>query len=279
MRAAATAMGIGAPAVSHQLKSLEQTLGIKLFVRTTRSLKLTDAGRDLLAEAEPAFAQIGNAIDKSKETGNSTKGTLRITLPWSAYKIAVAPILADFQKLHPDIHLELSVSEALVDIVEEGFHAGMRLGDRLNPGMTAVRLTPPLIASYSGAPAYFEAHGRPAHPKDLIDHNCIRYRFITANKIADWGFHENGHPLSVKIPNSLVFDSFQSIVQAAVDGHGIGWSLRDVITNELLLGQLETVLDGYAAEYPPFYLYFTEHVRHMEILRIFIDFMTSRRST
>lgn len=277
MRAAATALGIGAPAVSHQLKSLELTLGVKLFIRTTRSVKLTDAGRDLLVEAEPAFAQIGNAINKSKETGHSTKGTLRITLPWSAYKIAVSPILADFQKTHPDIHLELSVSEALVDIVEEGFHAGMRLGDRLSPGMTAVRLTSPLKAAYSGAPSYFTAHGRPKHPRDLVHHNCIRYRFITANKIADWGFHENGNPLSVTIPKSLVFDSFQSIVQAAVDGHGVGWSLRKVITNELLLGQLETVLDDYASDYPPFYLYFTEHVRHMEILRIFIDFMIKNR--
>lgn len=277
MRAAATALGLGAPAVSHHLKSLEQTLGVKLFVRTTRSLKLTDAGRDLLAESEPAFAQIENAINKSKETGHSTTGTLRITLPWSAYKIAVAPILADFQKAYPDIHLELSVSEALVDIVEEGFHAGMRLGDRLNPGMTAVRLTPPLIASYSGAPSYFEAHGRPKHPKDLIEHSCIRYRYITANKIADWGFHDGGNPLAVNVPTSLVFDSFQSIVQAAVDGHGIGWSLRGVIKNELELGQLETVLDAYASEYPPFYLYFTEHVRHLKILRIFIDFMANNR--
>lgn len=279
MRGAATALGLGAPAVSHQLKSLEQTLGVKLFVRTTRSLKLTDAGRDLLAESEPAFAQIESAISKSKETGNSTRGILRITLPWSAYKIAVAPILADFQKTYPDIHLELSVSEALVDIVEEGFHAGMRLGDRLSPGMTAVRLTPPLIASYSGAPSYFEKHGRPVHPRDLMEHSCIRYRYITANKIADWGFHEGGNLLALNIPKSLVFDSFQSIVQAAVDGHGIGWSLRGVIRNELELGQLETVLDDYASEYPPFYLYFTEHVRHMTILRTFIDFMTSNRDS
>lgn len=277
MRAAATALGIGAPAVSHQLKSLEQTLGVKLLIRTTRSVKLTDAGRALLAEAEPAFAQIGHAIDRSKETGHSTKGTLRITLPWSAYKIAVSPILADFQKAYPDIHLELSVSEALVDIVEEGFHAGMRLGDRLSPGMVAVRLTPSLKAAYSGAPAYFDAHGRPEHPQDLAKHSCIRYRFITANRIADWGFQENGNALTVFIPNSLVFDSFQSIVQAAVDGHGIGWSLRDVVTNEISLGQLETVLDDYASDYPPFYLYFTEHVRHMEILRVFIDFMQERR--
>ena len=141
LRAAARSLGVGAPAVSHQLKAFERKIGVDLLVRTTRSIELTDAGRTLLAGAAPAFKEMIDAIEGTRVIGNSNTGTLRLTLPRSAYKMIIAPVLADFQARYPDVCLDLSINEGLVDIVKEGFHAGFRLGDRLTTDMVAVRLT------------------------------------------------------------------------------------------------------------------------------------------
>ncbi len=278
LRAAARSLGVGAPAVSHQLKALERKIGVDLLVRTTRSVELTDAGRRLLAGAAPAFKEITDAIEGTRVIGRSDSGTLRLTLPRSAYKMIIAPVLADFQAQYPDVCLELSINEGLVDIVKEGFHAGFRLGDRLAKDMIAVRLTGPLTPCYSAAPSYLAAYGRPKHPRDLLNHRCVRYKFVTARRIWDWQFVEDGQTKIVDPPTRLVFDSMQSIMQAVRDGHGIGWSLRAVIEDDLRAGALETVLDPYVTELPPYYLYYPEQNRRLELLRLFIDFLASKRA-
>lgn len=277
LRGAARALGVGAPAVSHQLKALERRLGVDLLVRTTRSVELTDAGRRLLAGAEPAYRDLMDAVEDTQVIGRSTRGTLRLTLPRSAYKMLIAPVLADFQAAYPEVCLDLSINEGLVDIVKEGFHAGFRLGDRLTPGMVAVRLTGPLTPCWSAAPSYLDAHGRPQHPRDLLQHRCVRYRFVTANRIWDWQFMEDGQVKTVDPPTHLVFDSMQSVMQAVRDGLGIGWSLRPVIEDHLEAGTLESLLDEYVTELPPYHLYYPEQNRRLELLRVFIAFLTARR--
>ena len=277
LRAAARSLGVGAPAVSHQLKALERKIGVDLLVRTTRSIELTDAGRTLLAGTAPAFEEIIEAIEGTRVIGKSNSGTLRLTLARSAYKMILAPVLADFQARYPDVCLDLSINEGLVDIVKEGFHAGFRLGDRLSTDMVAVRLTGPLTPAYSAAPSYLAAFGRPTHPRDLLNHKCVRYKLVTANRIWDWQFVEDGQTKIVDPPSRLVFDSMQSVMLAVRDGHGIGWSLRAVIEDDLQAGTLETVLDSYVTQLPPFYLYFPEQNRRLGLLRLFIDFLTSKR--
>lgn len=279
LRAAARSLGVGAPAVSHRLKALERNIGVDLLVRTTRSIELTDAGRRLLAGAGPAFEEIVDAIDGTRAIGKSNSGTLRLTLPRSAYKMLIAPALPDFQARYPDVCLDLSINEGLVDIVKDGFHAGFRLGDRLTKDMVAVRLTGPLTPCYSAAPSYLASFGRPEHPRDLLNHRCVRYRFVTARRIWDWQFVEDGQVKTVDPPTRLVFDSMQSVMQAVRDGHGIGWSLRAVIEDHLESGALETVLDPYVTSLPPYYLYYPEQNRRLELLRLFIDFLTSRRES
>lgn len=277
LRAAATSLEIGAPAVSHQLKRLEQQIGVELFARTTRSVELTEAGHALLDGAAPAFDALSAAVEDARAAGRTQKGTIRLTLPWSAHKIIIAPRLAAFRAAYPDVRLDLSFNEALVDIVSEGFHAGIRLGDQLAPGMIATRLTPPLMGAYSASPSYLSEHGRPSHPRDLLEHQCIRYRLVSANRIAPWPFRVGGEAVTVDPPASLVFDSFQSVVQAIRDGHGIGWSLRAVVEDELQRGTLETVLDRFTVEHPPFYLYYPQQNRRLPLLRLLIDFLTGAR--
>jgi DNA-binding transcriptional LysR family regulator len=279
LRGAARSLGLGASAVSHQLKTLEQQIGVELFQRTTRSLNLTGAGRILLEEASPAFEGLSGAIEKARGAGSARSGTLRLTLPWSAYKIVIAPLLADFKASYPDVRLDMSFNEALVDVVEEGFHAGIRLGDRLQPGMIARRLTGPLQAAYTAAPSYLDARSEPETPRDLLTHNCIRYRFISTNRIADWHFRIDGEIVTVDPPPYLVFDSFRAVVQAVQDGHGIGWSLRGVVEDEIGAGALVSLLKEHTIEHPPFYLYYPEQSRRLELLRIFIDFFAGSEAT
>ena len=141
-----------------------------------------------------------------------------------------------------------------------------------------MRLTGPLTACYVAAPSYFAAFGRPAHPRDLLNHRSVRYKYITANRIHEWQFVEDGQTKTVDPPRRLIFDSMDAVRQAVRDGQGIGWSLRKIVQDDLKDGTLETVLDSYVTEMPPFYLYYPEQNRRLELLRLFIDFLTAKRS-
>ncbi len=277
LRAAARALGVGAPAVSLQLKALEEKMGVGLIHRTTRSIKLTEAGQVLFEAAAPAYRDMIYAVKKTKETGQSAQGTLRLSLSRGAYMTAVTPVLEKFQAENPGINLDLSWNEELVDIIKEGFHAGIRLGDILSPDMVGVRLTPPLTTVFTAAPSYLERHGCPKRPRDLLDHSCIRYRLPTAKKIADWVFIEDGQEKVVNPPTRLVFDHITGVIQATREGHGIGFSLHATVEEHLNSGDLVQVLEPYTQQYPPFYLYYPEQNRRVECLRLFIDCLVTNR--
>lgn len=277
LRAAAKTLGVGAPAVSLQLKSLEEKMGVGLIYRTTRSIELTDAGRVLFETAAPAYRDITYAVKKTQEFGKSTKGTLRLSLSRGAYITAIAPVLEKFQSDNPGINLELSWNEEFVDIIRSGFHAGIRLGDVLSPEMVAVRLTPPLIPTFSATPSYLNKHGRPVHPRDLFDHQCIRYKLPTTNKVADWHFSANGQDKIINPPARLIFDHIMGVIEATRGGHGIGWSLRASVDEYLQSGELESVLGPYVRELAPFYLYYPVQNKRVECLRLFIECLMSHR--
>lgn len=277
LRAAAVALQVQPPAVSQHLKSFELEIGAALFGRTTRSVRLTDAGRTLLQRAEPAVAELRQALDAARGVGRARTGIIRLTLPYRAYQMIVAPHLVEFQKLHPEIVLELSFNEGLVDVVREGFHAGIRLGDRIDRDMIAVRLTPPLKGAYIAAPSYLARHGKPRHPRDLLQHTCIRYRNIASGAIADWQFAGPEGIYVVDVAGNLIFNDFRTVVAAALAGLGIGWSLRPGVAEELSAGRLVSLLDRHVVTRPGFYLYFPKANGRIEVLRLFIEFMKRYR--
>ena len=277
LRAAARSLGVGAPAITLQLKALEDRMGVGLIHRTTRSIELTDAGRVLFESAAPAYRDMIYAVKKTQEVGSALHGTLRLSLSRGAYMTALAPVLDRFLADNPGIKLDLSWNEALVDIVRDGFHAGIRLGDILTPDMIAVRLTPPLSTTFSAAPSYLERLGTPQHPRDLFEHQCIRYRQPTANSVADWYFTEDGQDKLIDPPARMTFDHVQGVIQAAKDGHGIGWSLYTTVAEHLAHGDLTAVLAPYARTLPPFYLYYPEQNRRVECLRLLIDCLVAHR--
>ena len=276
LRAAARALGVQPPAVSHHLKAFEAEIGVTLFTRTTRSVRLTDPGRALLRRARPAVRELGEALEEARGIGAATKGALRITLPYVAYEIALAPRLVAFQATYPEIELELSFDDALVDIVAEDFQGGVRLGDLVQENMIAVRLSPPLKVAYFAAPAYLERRGRPARPRDLLEHSCIRYRYIGSKRLAEWEFLDAEGPTSVKVRGGLIVNSTSALIRAARDGLGIAWLFRPVIEEDLAAGRLESLLETFAPERPGYFLYYPRENARLEIMRLFIDFMKLR---
>ncbi len=277
LRAAAKALGVGAPAVSLQLKALEKKMGVGLVFRTTRNIKLTDAGRVLFDSAAPAYRDMTYAVKKTQEVGKTLNGTLRLCLSHGAYVTALAPVLEKFLSDNPGINLDLSLIEGLVDINREGFHAGIHFGDVLSSEMVAVRLTPPLTPAFFASPIYLDRYGRPDHPRDLLNHHCIRYKLPTAKKVEDWHFTEDRQDKIINTPTRLVFDCDMGVIQAARDGHGIGWSLRANVAERIASRELETVLDPYIKKLPSFYLYYPEQNKRVECMRLLIDVLVSHR--
>jgi DNA-binding transcriptional LysR family regulator len=276
LRAAAAALGVEPPAVSYRLKALEDRLGVSLFARTTRSVRLTDAGHALLRRVQPAMTELGSALAESREMGGAAKGAIRITLPYVAYELAMAPRLSAFQRRHPDIQLDLAFDEAFVDIVAEGFHAGVRMGDQIHADMVAVRLTPPLMEACFAAPSYFKGRLRPRHPRDLLDHNCILYRFIGSRRIAQWPFWSAEGMTSVHVQGNLIVNSTMAVIHAARAGLGIGWLFRQSIAEDLGSGRLESLLGDFAIERPGYFLYYPKANARLEVLRIFVEAMRMR---
>jgi len=277
LRAAANAMGVQPPAISQQLKAFEQTLGITLFARTTRSVHLTEAGRNLLQRAAPAMAELRAALDDTRDRATGQRGILRITMPWVAYRLIIASELAAFQEAYPEIELELSMSEAFVDIIAQGFHAGIRMGDRVHPDMIALRLTPPLDEVCFASPAYLARHGRPTSLDDLLQHNCIRYRFQGSGQLQPWRFDTPGGEAEVTVRGNLIVNSFTAVVEAARDGLGIGKFFRDDVAGELAVGTLVPLLEDHTFRYPGFHLFYPRHNKRLPLLRAMVDFLKHSR--
>ncbi|HXP74811.1 MAG TPA: LysR substrate-binding domain-containing protein [Stellaceae bacterium] len=273
LRAAAAALGVQPPAISYRLKTFEDQIGVAVFTRTTRSVTLTDAGRALLSRVRPAMSELGDALEEARGMGRARTGTIRLTLPYIAYELTIAPKLAAFQARYPDIELELSFDEAFVDIVGEGFHAGVRMGDHIQEDMIAVRLSPPLKEVHFSAPTYFQTHARPRQPRDLLKHNCIRYRYIGSKRIAEWQFRDADGMTTVDVRGNLIVNSTNALIHAARQGLGIGWLFRANIDDDLRSGRLVSVLDKFAIERPGFFLYYPRANARLELMRIFIEFM------
>lgn len=273
-RAAADALGLKPSTVSHQLRALEEQLGTALFIRTTRSVNLTEAGRALIQGAGPAFAQLSEAVESARTTGHAARGTLKLAMPEFAYRLVVGPALGSFCRTHPEIELELSLTDAFSDILGEELHAGFRLGDRIAQDMIAVRLTPPMPLVVAASPGYLEERGRPESPKDLLSHSCIRYRFQSSRRIAPWDFQGPDGDYSVDVPGTLIVNTLPASVDLAKQGLGLVYTFREFCKEELLQGTLVSVLEPHLPETPGVYVYFPREYRTMTPLRLLVDHLT-----
>ena len=272
IRAAAASLLLEPSTVSHQLKALEQQLGVTLFMRTTRSVNLTDAGRVLLQSAVPAMEQLEEALDRCKQTGSARKGILRMNMPYIGYEIALTDRLSEFQQRYPEITLEFSFSDRFVDIVAEGFHAGIRFGGRIQEDMVAIALTGPTEASVIGSPEYLEKIGIPKQPADLLRHNCLRYRFIGSQRIADWDFMGPDGHFTVAVKGNFTADLQIALLDRVLAGDGLAHLPTAFVKTQLDNQTVVRLLEDYTYPYPALYLYYPRQNRQTETLRTFVEF-------
>jgi DNA-binding transcriptional LysR family regulator len=264
-------LGISPPAVSQAIKHLEERLGVTLLSRTTRSTSLTEAGERFLSEASPAMDQILNAMNNVGTFAERPAGLLRIGLSRAAYPTLMGPLIVSFTKKHPDVKVELFFDDALSDVVEESFDAGIRLSEYMAKDMVALKLSGPIRFVAVGSPKYFEIAGRPKHPKDLLTHNCIRMRIGETELYDRWEFETKGKDFQVHVDGSLILNDPILAIDAAVQGSGVLYYAEELITDKIRSGQLEVVLERFAANSDGFYLYYPKRSKVLPKLRAFLE--------
>lgn len=267
---AAQVLEVTPSAVSQTIKQLERRLGVALLSRNTRSTSLTEAGTRFLEQAGPAIDQILAAVDGVGDYAARPSGHLRLNMSRSFF-LQLGPLITTFLKKHPEISVEVFFDDDLSDIVAKGFDAGVRLSEMMAKDMVAVNLTGPLRFVTVASPKYLNKRGRPKHPKDLLNHDCIRLR-IGENDFYDrWEFETKGKDFQVQVSGSLIMNDTVLITRAAVMGNGITYCAEVSVRDELRSGKLELVLENYAAVSEGFYLYYPSKAQVLPKLRAFID--------
>ena len=271
LRGAAQALGIKPSTVSHQLKKLEEQIGTALFIRTTRSISLTEAGRALARSTGPAFEQLSEGLYSAKTAGHDARGCLKLALPEFAYSLLVRDKLGSFHKKYPEIEIELSMTDSMSDILAEGLHAGFRLGGLIAQDMVAINLSEPLKIAVVASPEYLNKHGTPLEPSDLLNHNCLRYRHQSSGQWAPWIFAEADSPYPVDVRGKLTVNSSPATIELALQGLGLTYTFRDYCSQAITNGQLVEVLSEYLTPLPCMNIYFPREYRTMIPLRLFIE--------
>ncbi|MBR1162742.1 LysR family transcriptional regulator [Bradyrhizobium elkanii] len=274
-RRAAAELDVTPSAISQAVRALEARLGAVLFIRTTRSVGLTDAGERFLARARPAFEELVAASGAARELGQKPAGLLRLTVPRSVVPILLEPLIASFCKAYPEIEVELAASEELVDLAAGGFDAGIRMGQFINPDMVAVRLTKPFPFAIVGSPDYLARRGRPKRPDDLRAHACLRLRRSNGG-LAPWSLNDNGRSIELAVSGSFIGHDFPTLVGAAIEGVGLAQVPAPLISGAVKEKKLVRVLDAFASTTPGVFLYYPGHRQIMPKLRAFIDHVKRR---
>jgi DNA-binding transcriptional LysR family regulator len=277
-RAAAAELRVTPSAVSQIVRALEARVGVRLLQRTTRSVGLTEAGARFVERLKPALEAIDGAIESLGELRGRPSGLLRLTMLRTGYEDVVKPILARFLAAYPEIRIDLSLDEALTDIVAEGFDAGLRLGHVLDREMIAVRVGRDQQLVVVGAPAYFERRGRPAHPRDLYAHDCISLRKITRGMVDRWRFKERGKDFEIAVDGRVVTNDGALLVDAALEGLGLAYVFENMVTVLVRQKRLVRVLDKFCPQNPGYFLYYPSRVNLAPKLKAFVDFLRSKQA-
>jgi DNA-binding transcriptional LysR family regulator len=276
-RAAGTRLGVSGSAVSQALRRLEQRLGVTLLLRTTRSVRLTEAGERLYAAVRPALDEVRAAVLSVGELADRPRGTLRLSVSGSAESFLRGPMLEGFLREFPEIRLDIIVGRGPADIVAGGFDAGVQLGEMIDQDMIAVAASGKQRLVVVGAPAYFAAHPVPAHPRDLTSHACISWRAAPGTAPYRWEFSEGGHDFSVAFDPRVATNDIPLMVRLARAGVGLTMLMEEVVRPLVERGKLVPVLEEFSTPFPGFYLYYP-HRRHASpALRALIDYLLRMR--
>ncbi|MGL4963876.1 MAG: LysR family transcriptional regulator [Inquilinus sp.] len=277
-RGAATLRGVSASSLSDALRRLEARLGVRLLNRTTRSVTPTEPGERLLERLAPALGEVAGALDAVNSFRDSPAGTLRLNVPSIVARHILPPIACRFLLAHPGITLEVTAEDSFVDVLAEGFDAGIRYEERIERDMIALPVGPRrqrfVIAA---APSYLAARGTPRHPRDLLEHACIRHRF-PSGRVAPWEFERDGQVIRISPDGPLIATSIEMEIAAAVAGLGVMSMFEEALRPALESGALVPVMEEWWQGFSGPFLYYPSRTHMPAPLRAFVDFIKAERT-
>ena len=273
---AAAQLGVSQSALSQTVSGLEAKLGLRLFTRTTRRVATTEAGERLLATIGPRLEGIEADLASLSELRDKPAANIRLTASEHAADSILLPKLTKLLPDYPDIKVEISTDYRMVDIVEQRFDAGVRLGEHIAKDMIAVRIGPDVRMAVVGAPAYFARHALPKKPQDLTDHDCINVRLPTHGGLLPWDFKKGKRELNVRVEGTLIFNGFPQILNAALNGMGLAFILEDAVHAHIAEGRLIRVLEDWCSVFPGYHLYYPSRRQPSPAFALIVDALRYR---
>jgi DNA-binding transcriptional LysR family regulator len=273
---AAAKLGTSQSALSHTVRRLEERLGMRLLTRTTRSVSPTEAGERLAATLRPAFDDIDMRIAALSELREKPAGTLRISSSGHAAETILWPKLKQLMLDYPDVQVELSIDPQFVDIVGERFDAGVRLGERVEKDMIAMRIGPDLRMAIVGSPDYLSRHGKPKTPQDLVHHNCLNMRMATSGGLYVWELEKKGQSMNVRVNGQFACNDPSYNLDAALEGYGLTFVMENRVMPEIEQGRLVRVLEDWCDPFPGYHLFYPSRRQHSQAFSILLEALRYR---
>ncbi len=270
---AARRLGISPSAVSQAIGGLEERLGASLFRRSTRSLSLTDVGKDYLIATAPALSQLRQAAEEASGRSGRPTGPLRLTMPRGPFDLLIAPALVAFQRTYPNVDLEIAVEARMIDIVKQGYDAGLRHGNCVEKDMVAVKVAPPSEAVLVASPDYLRGRARLNLPSDLLDHRAVMCRSQITGQIIPWTLQSAAEVVQIVPPAAAIVHDLASQIDLTVRGFGIVSAPAAYVSGSIDAGKLVRVLPVWFSPMDPLYLYFPSRRHQSAALRAFIAFL------
>jgi DNA-binding transcriptional LysR family regulator len=272
---AAAHLRISPSTLSQTIRELEKRLGVRLLNRTTRSVSLTEAGQLLLSRFKPALEEMQEAVRDVQNLRDVPAGTVRLHAPRKAASVLITPHLGRLAKSHPDVVLDITIDDAVVDIVEAGFDVGIRLGELLEEDMIAIKLGGDIRMCAVASPEYVAKYGKPSEPSELHNHRCINWRWAGRQGIYSWEFFKDGHWTSVAVEGPLIVSCSDMAINAAVQGVGIAFWAESVVRPLIAKGDLVPMLEEFSPYFPGWYLTYPRQRYMSGAVRAVVDFIRS----
>lgn len=268
---AAAKLGVSQSALSHTIRSLETRLGVRLLMRTTRSVSLTEAGKTLFDEVADMFEAIDASIESLSDWREHPTGTIRITANDHAADNILWPRLVPLLARYPDIKLEINIDYGLTNIVEQRFDIGVRIGDQIAKDMIAVKIGPEMRMAVVGSPEYFAKHPIPKEPSDLMHHQCINLRLQSHGGLYAWEFDNGVTQVNVHVEGQLTFNTTNQMLQGALDGFGLAYVPDDIIAQHIEQGKLVRVLTDWCEPFPGYHIYYPNRRQSSAAFNLVVD--------
>ena len=268
---AAERLGVTSQALSQTVRALEERIGVRLLHRTTRSVSLTEAGEELFRQVGPAIGDLGAALERTRSRGDRPTGTVRLHSFRIAADLFIAPALRLLQERCPEVVLDVTLDDHVLDVVAGRYDASLQIGEVIERDMVAARLGPELRQVAVASPAYLTRHGAPEHPRDLVRHRCIGWRWPGHDQPYRWEFQDGERWFEVAVAGPLLVNSRDFAVAAAVDGIGIAFAIEEAVASHVAAGRLVPLLHAWSAPFPGFFLCYPAQRQMPPALRAVID--------